>query len=99
MFRDSFRVLRRCSGGRLAISDVVATAALPEETRADMDLYSGCISGAADIETLERLLAEAGFTAIEIRPVEESHDFIRDWQPGTDLEEYVASASIQAIKP
>lgn len=97
VFRDAFRVLR--SGGRLAISDVVATAVLPDEVRADMDLYSGCISGAADIETLERLLAEVGFTAIDIRPVEESREFIRDWRPGTDLEAYVASASIQAMKP
>src|SRR5687767_7155740 len=43
VFAESYRVLK--TGGRLAISDVVATAELPESARADLSLYTGCIGG------------------------------------------------------
>jgi arsenite methyltransferase len=43
--REAFRVLR--SGGRLAISDIVTTAPLPDEVRNDLAFYAGCIAGAA----------------------------------------------------
>ena len=96
VFRDAYRVLKL--GGRLAVSDVVATAELPQEWRNDMELLSGCISGAAQVDELEAMLAEAGFVDIDIQPVEESREFIREWQPGTGMQDYVLSASIQAVK-
>ena len=97
VFRDAFRVLK--PGGRLAVSDVVATAELPAEWRKDMDLLSGCISGAADIDALSKMLADAGFAGISIEPKEGSREFIREWQPATRLEDYVLSASICATRP
>ncbi len=97
VFRDAYRVLK--PGGRLAVSDVVATAELPQQWRDDMELLSGCISGAARVEELETMLAEAGFVGIDIKPKEESREFIREWQPGTKMEDYVLSASICATKP
>ena len=97
VFRDAFRVLRR--GGRLAISDVVATAELPDEVRADLALYTGCMAGASQIAELETLLHDAGFTAVRIVPKDASRDFIRDWAPGRRVEDYVVSASIEAVKP
>ncbi len=97
VFREAFRVLR--PGGRLAVSDVVATAELPEEWLADMQLLSACISGAATVDEVEAMLCAAGFAGIDIRPKEESREFIRDWEPGKKLEDYVLSASIQAVKP
>ena len=96
VFREAFRVLR--PGGRLAISDVVATAPLPESVRDDMRLLSACISGAADLETLEAILADVGFQDVDIRPVEESREFIRDWEPDSRLEDFVLSATIRAVK-
>jgi SAM-dependent methyltransferase len=80
VFREAFRVLK--SGGRLAISDVVATAELPPEWRDDPRLHSGCMAGAARIADLEAMLATAGFTRIAIQPKDQSREFIRDWAPG-----------------
>lgn len=97
VFADSFRVLK--PGGRLAVSDVVATAELPKEWRDDMDKLSACISGAATVTDLERMLRQAGFVDISISPKEESRAFIRKWEPGTHLQDYVLSASIRARKP
>jgi arsenite methyltransferase len=97
VFAEAFRVLK--PGGRLAVSDVVATAPLPEEWREDMDLLSGCISGASQIDELARLLSETGFAEVTIEPKDESRAVIRDWQPGASLDDYVISANIQARKP
>jgi arsenite methyltransferase len=97
VFRDAFRVLK--PGGRLAVSDVVATAELPQSWQDDMRLLSACISGAVDIDTLSQMLADAGFVEIDIRPKEESREFIREWEPETELEDYVLSAAIRATRP
>jgi arsenite methyltransferase len=67
VFREAYRVLK--PGGRLAISDVVATAEQPADIRNDLALYSACAAGAACISDLERLLAEAGFAEIKIAPI------------------------------
>lgn len=96
VFDEAYRILK--TGGRLAISDVVLTAALPESYLSDMNLYSGCISGAVSIEEYETLLREAGFTNITIEPKDESKEFIREWEPNYDLENYIVSAIIQAVK-
>jgi hypothetical protein len=69
-FRDAFRVLK--SGGRLAISDIVASAELPEEVRHDLALYSGCMAGASLVDDLDQALREAGFSGIRIAPKDES---------------------------
>lgn len=44
VFDEAFRVLK--NKGRLVISDVVAVADIPEEIKHDVELNSGCISGA-----------------------------------------------------
>lgn len=97
VFRDAYRVLR--AGGRLALSDVVALAPLPEELRSDPALYTGCIAGAASIDELRGWLVAAGFTDIRIAPKDASREFIAQWAPGRTVEDYVASATIEARKP
>ncbi|MCB0021388.1 MAG: hypothetical protein KDE09_26510, partial [Anaerolineales bacterium] len=91
------RVLK--PGGRLAISDTVTTATLPAEVQADLALHAACISGAATIAELEAILAQSGFTQIAIQPKEESRAIVRDWVPGARLDDYILSATIEAIKP
>jgi arsenite methyltransferase len=44
VYRDAFRVLK--PGGRLSISDVLATAPLPEKIRNDLSLVGACVGGA-----------------------------------------------------
>ncbi|MCI5224078.1 MAG: methyltransferase domain-containing protein, partial [Candidatus Electrothrix sp. AR4] len=97
VFQESFRVLK--PGGRLAISDVVATAELPEKVKSDMELFTGCISGASSIHAIGVMLKNAGFVKIEIKPKDESKEFIRNWAPERKIEDYVVSATIEAIKP
>jgi len=97
VFRDAYRILK--PQGRLAISDVVATIELPEEMRTDKKLHAGCMAGASLIKDLYTMLAEVGFEEIDITPKDESREFIRDWAPGSGVEDYVLSAHIQAVKP
>lgn len=97
VFRDAFRVLK--PGGRVAIADIVAMAPLPQDMKAEVALHTACVAGAASVDDLAILLATAGFADIRIAPKAASADYIRTWAPGRGVERYIASASIEAIKP
>ncbi len=97
VFREAFRVLK--PGGRLAISDIVATTPLPDDAKDDLSLFTGCLGGAAFVGDLETLLQEIGFTDIWILPKEESREFIRKLAPDWKLADHVVSATIKAVKP
>lgn len=97
VFHEAYRVLK--PGGRLAISDVVASAPLPEEIRKDLELYVGCVSGASLVKDLEFMMQESGFGNILIQPKDESREFLREWAPDRHIEDFVLSATIEAIKP
>ncbi|GAA4868065.1 arsenite methyltransferase [Paenibacillus vulneris] len=98
VFHEAFRVLR--PGGRLAVSDVVMTAELPAEIKNDLDVfYSGCIPGASSVDELKTMLTQSGFKDVVVEPKEESRAFIKDWVPGSKVEDYLASAVIKGVKP
>ncbi len=64
VLREAFRVLR--PGGRFAVSDVVTQGSLPNDLRADMEAWVGCVAGALEDEEYRRLLGEAGFGDVDI---------------------------------
>ena len=97
VFQEAFRALK--PGGRLAISDIVASAELPEGQRNDMALFTGCMAGASLVTEVESMLKDTGFESIAITPKDNSKEFIRKWAPGTAIEDYVLSAYIEAVKP
>ena len=66
VYREAYRVLK--PGGRLAISDMVASGEMPPEIKNDMDLHSSCVAGALQVDELEQILKEAGFKDIRNQP-------------------------------
>jgi arsenite methyltransferase len=97
VFNEAFRVLK--PGGRLAISDIVATKPLPPQVRHNLSLVTGCVGGAECIEDVEQMLWEAGFIDVRIESLAKSREFIKEWFPGYGIEDHIVSASISAIKP
>jgi C_GCAxxG_C_C family probable redox protein len=97
VFREAFRVLK--PGGRLAVSDVVASRDLPDEIKRDLALVTACMGGAETVDTMQRILEETGFQQIKVAPIEESARFIREWLPESGIENYIISATIEAVKP
>jgi len=97
VFRDAFRILK--VGGRLAISDVVATCEMPDDMKNDPTLYAGCMAGASLVDDLIAMIQAAGFENVVVEPKDETRAFIRDWAPERGVEDYVVSARIEAVKP
>lgn len=81
---EAERVLK--PGGRLAVSDVIASPDMDALTRADMAAYTGCIAGALTEDEFRSGLLAAGFTDIEIRETHHVH-------------EHATAAIIRARKP
>lgn len=64
VFREAFRVLK--PGGRFTVSDMVTEGQFPEQLRANVNAWAGCITGAIDQSDYLAMLRQAGFTDVEV---------------------------------
>jgi len=64
VFREAFRALK--PGGRLAVSDIVLTAPLPEKVANSIAAYVGCLAGASLLDDYLQAVRDAGFERVEV---------------------------------
>ena len=104
--REAYRVLR--SGGRFAVSDIVVRGSFDPDVRSSVEAWIGCIAGALDEDDYRSLLAEAGFTDIDIESTREYRladvaDLLEasgiDPHDIASAEGHVYSAFVRASKP
>jgi len=81
---EAARVLK--PGGRFAVSDVIADPGMDEQTKADMQAWTGCIAGALTEQEFRDALSAAGLQDPEFRETHRVH-------------EHAAAAIIRARKP
>jgi arsenite methyltransferase len=102
---EAHRVLK--PGGRFAVSDIVFLgdkSLLPAELVAEVEMWSGCVSGALEKEEYESMLKAAGFEEVSIEVTRvHSPETISEWR-GDDAAQMlrevpIASAFVRARKP
>ena len=97
VFAEAMRVLK--PGGRLAISDVVATAPLPLSLRRDLHAVASCLGGAATVSEITDMLTGSGFVDVRIDTHERRDERVVGWTASRGLQDDIVSATIEARKP
>ncbi|EPS29032.1 hypothetical protein PDE_03978 [Penicillium oxalicum 114-2] len=98
VFQEVFRLLK--PGGRIAISDILATQELPMEIKKDLSLYVGCIAGASQVGDYERYLKDAGFQEVLIFNTNSDLNIYKEmWRSETADEPAPTSSCCDPAKP
>lgn len=74
VFQEIWRVLK--PGGEFYIADIVADRRVPQRLQEDTVLWSECLTGAAYIEDLRRIMGNAGFKDTRVVSSRLLHDVI-----------------------
>lgn len=95
VFKEAFRVLK--PKGRLMVSDLVLTKALPEAIKESVEAYVGCLAGAIKKNEYLNFIKAAGFQDIKVisessYPVDAMFDNLKSAQDA------VASIKVSAVK-
>ncbi|MBF0357905.1 MAG: methyltransferase domain-containing protein [Magnetococcales bacterium] len=90
LVEEIFRVVK--PGGRVAISDIVSDCIVPDELKANADLWSGCISGAFEESEFIEFFQSVGFTGVGYDKWDE-----KPWQVVDGIE--FRSVTLTATKP
>ena len=89
VFREAFRALK--PGGRVMVSDIVLNGELPEDIKASVTAYAGCIAGALPVKEYLAAITAAGFSDAEV---------VTETDVGSgELAGVVASVNVRAVKP
>jgi arsenite methyltransferase len=94
VFAEAARVVRR--GGRLVVSDIVATDHLPDTVVGNADLWAACIGGAAQVDDYRTLITEAGFDILLLR--RNDYAFLSDRAAGATMTWGVKSVTLIASR-
>ncbi|HVP38239.1 MAG TPA: arsenite methyltransferase [Candidatus Saccharimonadales bacterium] len=100
VFREALRALR--PGGRMLVSDLVLLRPLDPALQKNVDLYVGCVAGAALREDYLRMIREAGFAGVEVveeRPYTVGESFLAPDSPEAAAFQAVTSVKVRALKP
>jgi len=109
VWKEIARVLR--PGGRVSISDMVLLRPLPEAIRESVEALVGCIAGAALVDELRRMVADAGLVELQLTPKEGAveamlptddpmaQELLAHLPAGTRPADYITSLVIAARKP
>jgi len=89
-YAEIFRVLK--PGGHFCISDVVLKGKLPKELKEQAEMYAGCVAGAIQKEEYVKIIAEQGFTVIDVKSE------VKRTLPDVVLVEYLSEKQIAAFK-
>jgi SAM-dependent methyltransferase len=99
VFREAHRVLK--PGGRLMVSDLVLLRPLSPELQRSVDLYVGCVAGAALRDEYLSMIRQAGFDSVEVAK-EARYEVGADTLPADSPEraafEVVVSVTVRARK-
>ncbi len=105
-FTETYRILK--PGGHFSISDIVLVGELPEGLQHDAELYAGCVSGAIQEQAYLAIVAQAGFTGIDVQKKKEIHlptNLLLNYLTADELADYqnsgrgIYSITVFAQKP